>query len=63
MRETSYMTRLTNEDKPDVKISKRSWWINPWFWVGVVVLGGVATAVAGNGGAEGNSGSGIIIVE
>lgn len=55
--------RLAKEDKPDVKISKRAWWRNPWFWVGVVVLGGAATAVAGNGGAESNSGTGIIIVE
>jgi len=47
---------------PDI-ISKRSWWKNPWFWVGVVVVGGAATAATGNGGGEGNNGTGIIIVE
>lgn len=55
--------RLTKEDKPDVKISKRSWWRNPWFWVGVVVVGGAATAATGSGGGDGNSGTGLIIVE
>jgi|SRR3989304_4359786 len=55
--------RLTKEDRPDVKKSKRSWWKNPWFWVGVVVVGGAATAATGNGGGNGNNDSGIIIVE
>lgn len=54
--------RLTKEDIPDVRKNKMSWWKNPWFWVGVVAVGGAAAAATGSGGDKNND-SGIIIVE
>jgi len=62
-RETRDISLSTKETNPEVRITKRSWWKNPWFWFGIVVAGGAVAAATGNSGGEGDKGPGTIIVE
>ena len=62
-REAPNIPVLTTKTESEGRVIKRPWWKSPWFWVGVVAVGGgVAAAAAGSGG-EGNRGTGIIIVK
>ncbi len=63
IREIRDLPLSTEKTKNEVRIAKRTWWKNPWFWVGIVVAGGAVAAATGSSGGEGAKGSGTIIVE
>lgn len=63
VRTISMETALRSWKTGEAKSSGRSLWRSPWFWVGLLAVGGVAVAAGGGSSSNSGDGAGTVIVK